>query len=403
VARAGQRTALALHGLAREDLARGDWVLAPGSLAPSTLLTARIDVLADAPKPLAHRARVRFHLGSGEALGRVLLLEGDELAPGDSALAQLLLESPVVPARGDRFVLRLYSPMRTLAGGTVLEPLAERRKRGGVAGLDVEEAGSFGERVFAALAAAGMAARGAEELSRALGADAALVAQELDALVARDEAVRLPDGRVLAGDGSHAAGERVRDELAVYGKAYPLRFGPTRGELKARVAQDLEGAVFDYALAVLLADGTCVVRGDRVAEAPGRELMGKHAAAVLSLLGTLGAAGLAPGEMASLTPTLALSPGETTELVGRLLADGELVRVDASFVVTRAAWERAVSFVRGHFARSSTLSVGDLKEGLGLSRKWAVPLLEALDREGVTRREGNERVAGARLGVEPRA
>src|SRR5258706_134043 len=138
--------------LTKSQLARGDWVLAPGSLAASTLLTARVDLLKDAPRPLAHRARVRFHLGSGEALGRVLLLEGEELAPGESALAQLLLETPVVPARGDRFVLRAYSPMRTLGGGTVLEPSAERRKRGGGGGLDVEETGSDFERVAQALA-----------------------------------------------------------------------------------------------------------------------------------------------------------------------------------------------------------------------------------------------------------
>ncbi len=402
-ARAGQRTALALHGLAREDLARGDWVLAPASLTPSTLLTARLDVLADAPRALANRARVRFHLGSGEALARVVLLEGDEIAPGESGLAQLLLESPVVPARGDRFVLRTYSPMRTIAGGTVVEPQAERRKRGGTAGLDVEEAGSEAERVAQALSLAGMAPRSADEVARALSLDAALVARELDALVARFEAVRLPDGRVLGADGVLAARERVRDELAVHAKAHPLRFGPTRGELKARLARDLEGAVFEHALAALLADGTCVVRGDRVAEAPGRALTGKYAAAAERLVAQLETAALAPAELASLTPGLALTPGETTELVGRLLADGDLVRLDTAFVVTRRAWARAVDFVRGHFARAPKLAVADIKDGLGLSRKWAVPLLEALDREGVTRREGNDRVPGPRLSGGPPA
>jgi selenocysteine-specific elongation factor len=95
-----------------------------------------------------------------------------------------------------------------------------------------------------------------------------------------------------------------------------------------------------------------------------------------------------------LTPALRLPPGGSAGAVGRLLAEGDLVRLDADFVWSRAAWEKAVAFVRAHFARAPELSVADVKEGLGLSRKWAVPLLEALDRERVTRREGNMRVPG---------
>ena len=159
---AGQRTALALHGLAKADLARGDWVLAPGSLAPSTLISARIDLLPDMPRALLSRTRVRVHLGAAEALARVVLLEGEALEPGDSALAQLRLETPLVAARGDRFVLRSYSPMRTLGGGSVLEPQAEKRKRGVVEGLEVEDAD---ERVLLALRKSGMT-RWPAELAR---------------------------------------------------------------------------------------------------------------------------------------------------------------------------------------------------------------------------------------------
>jgi len=95
-----------------------------------------------------------------------------------------------------------------------------------------------------------------------------------------------------------------------------------------------------------------------------------------------------------LTPTLGLPPGEVQELIGRLLAEGDLVRLDADFVWPRPSWEKAVAFVRAHFAHAPELSVADVKEGLGLSRKWAVPLLEALDRERVTKREGNVRIQG---------
>jgi selenocysteine-specific elongation factor len=392
---AGQRTAIALHGLAKDDVARGDWVLATGSLAATTLLTARIDVLADAPKPLATRQRVRFHLGSGEALARVVLLEGDELAPGESALAQLLLETPVVPARGDRFVLRAYSPMRTLGGGTVLEPAAVKRKRGDVRGLAVTERGDSTARVEQALVEAGTMPRREDDLAKALELPAAVVASEVARLVDESVARRLPDGRVLAAAGVGAAGARVREELAAYAKAYPLRFGPGRGELKSRLARALDGGVFDVVLAELVAGGALVARGDRVSEAPGRELTGKYAAAADGLVASLESAGMAAPEIATLLPPPGLNAAEATELVGRLLADGRAVRLDATFLWPASAWDRAVAWVRGHFAGAPELSVADLKAGLGLSRKWAVPLLEALDREGVTRREGNVRVRGS--------
>jgi selenocysteine-specific elongation factor len=396
---AGQRTAIALHGLAREDLARGDWVLAPGSLSSSTLVTARIDLLRDAPKPLAARSRVRFHLGSGEALARVHLLEGDELAPGGSALAQFLLESKVVPARGDRFVFRAYSPMRTLGGGTVLEPAAKKRKRGDVSGLAVTERGDATARVAQALVQAGVVPRREDELAKALELAPAVVGTEVARLVAEGEARRLPDGRALSVAGFAAAGARLREELVTYAKAYPLRFGPGRGELKSRLARALDGALFDVVLADLLAAGTLVQRGDRVSESPGRELSGKHAQAAERLLAALEAGGFAPPEVATLLPPLGLATAEATELVGRLLADGRAVRIDPAFVWSRASWDRAVAFVRARFdAGAAELAVGDVKDGLGISRKWAVPLLEALDREGVTRREGNARTRGPALG-----
>jgi selenocysteine-specific elongation factor len=396
---AGQRTAIALHGLAKDDVARGNWVLAPGSLGASTLVTARIDLLPDVPKELKQRARVRFHLGSAEALARVVLLEGDELLPGESAFAQFLLETPVVPARGDRFVFRAYSPMRTLGGGTVLEPAASKRKRGDVSGLAVTERGDATARVAQALAQAGLAPRRDDELAKALELAPAVVTGEVDRLVGDGEARRLPDGRALAIAGFAAAGARLREELVAYAKAYPLRFGPGRGELKSRLARALDGALFDVVLGDALAAGTLVQRGDRVSEAPGRELTGKHAEAAERLFAALEAGGFAPPEVATLLPPLGLSAAEATELVGRLLADGRAVRIDPAFVWSRPAWDRAVAFVRARFAAGAAeLAVGDVKDGLGISRKWAVPLLEALDREGVTRREGNARTKGPVLG-----
>src|SRR5262249_35038895 len=130
-ARAGQRTAVALHGVSKEQVTRGDWLVATGSLRASKVMDVRFELLADYPREWKAATRVRFHLGASEAIGRLVLLEGTTLRAGGSALAQLHLERPAVAARGDRFVVRSYSPSRTVGGGTVIEPAAEKRKRRG--------------------------------------------------------------------------------------------------------------------------------------------------------------------------------------------------------------------------------------------------------------------------------
>jgi selenocysteine-specific elongation factor len=153
-ARAGQRTAIALHGVERDQVERGHWLIAPGSLRESAVLDARFELLADYPREWPANARVRFHLGASEIIGRLVLLEGTSLKPGASALAQLRLEHPAVAARGDRFVIRTYSPSRTVGGGSVIEPVAAKRRRhaAGLEQLAVHESGSLAARLLQRLA-----------------------------------------------------------------------------------------------------------------------------------------------------------------------------------------------------------------------------------------------------------
>jgi selenocysteine-specific elongation factor len=174
---------------------------------------------------------VRFHLGAGEILGRVALLEGPELVPGASALAQISLESPTVPARGDRFVLRSYSPMVTIGGGVVLEPVAARRKRAQVAGLSVAERGSDAERLEAAIGTAAGRPMETAALARALEMPeeraAALAAQGLGA----GRLHRLPDGRWVSAAAWEQGRDRIREALAESARQHPVRWGLGKGEL----------------------------------------------------------------------------------------------------------------------------------------------------------------------------
>ena len=156
-ARAGQRTAVALHGVEREQVERGDWLLAVGSLRPSSILDVRFELLADLEKEWPANTRVRFHLGASEIIGRLVLLEGESVAPGASAWRRCASSGPTVAARGDRFVIRQYSPSHTIGGGNVIEPVAAKRRRHGGAldALEVRESGSLEARLLQLVEAEG--------------------------------------------------------------------------------------------------------------------------------------------------------------------------------------------------------------------------------------------------------
>ncbi len=261
---AGQRSAVALHGVERDDLARGDWLVAAGRFRAADLLDVRLTHLAGADRALATRARVRVHLGASEVLARAVLLEGDALAPGASGLAQLRLEEPLVAVPGDRLVLRSYSPAATVAGAVVIDPAPPRRARLLDADRDrlrVLESGTLPEKAAWLAGAEGFAGIRDEEIALRIGAEP----EEVAAAVSDAPGVtRLRDGRLLARAVWEAALKRVEGEVRRYAEAHRLRAGLPKGELKSLLAREMDGPVFDEALGRLVAEGAVTVQGDRI-------------------------------------------------------------------------------------------------------------------------------------------
>ena len=395
-ARAGQRTALALHGVAKEQVARGDWVVAPASLRASSVLDVRFELLPDYPREWKAATRVRFHLGASEIIGRLVLLEGSGLAPGGSALAQVRLEKPAVPARGDRFVIRSYSPSRTVGGGTVIEPLAQKRRRrgGGLESLAVHESGSLEARLLERLAAESTLVSTAV-LAKAVGDSEASVAAALGRLAGGGEIVAPVEGRWLSRPHWSAAQEAITREVAAYARKYPARYGVPKGELKSGLKATLDGALFDAAFDSMVAAGKVELRGERVRPAgepwePPAEMV----AALEKVEAELEAAGLAVPETAAWQGKLGAAGAEVLSL-GYFL--GRLVRVSQEFTYTARQLESLRAKLASHFEKKAALTVADFKELSGVSRKYAVPLLEHGDRVGWTVRAGDERKAGGRV------
>ena len=394
-ARAGQRTALAIHGVSREEVKRGDWVVASESLRPSRFLDVRVELLADHPKELKNNTRMRFHLGASEIIGRVVLLDAEVLKPGESALAQVRLEREAVAARGDRFVIRQYSPARTVGGGSVIEPVASRKRKstGGVESLAVHESGSLEARLLERLEQEVKPAP-AQVLAQAVGEPVAQVEETMAALVSEGSAVSPVDGRWLAPSKWNAGRDAVEGAVRQWMSDHPAQFGVMKGELKRDLKKDVEPKLFDAAFEHLVADNVLEQRGERVRVAGEPwEPPAEAIAALEKLEALLEADGLSVPENKEWQVKLGKDAAEVASL-GFFLE--RLVRVNNDLTYTAKQMDRVRKELTAAFEKTPEMTMADFKELFGVSRKFSVPLFEHCDRLGWSVRVGDVRKKGGR-------
>ena len=392
VAGPGQRTALALHGVAQEDVSRGDQLVSPGSLNASSMIDVRLRVSPRWVRSVKHRERVRFHLAASEDLARVVLLDREELKPGEDCLAQIRLETPIVPAAGDRFVLRSYSPAHAMAGGTIVDPHPAKHRRGRAEDLEAVARREGGGPVALLLEKVGAAGLAGVKL-RDLATAASLSAAEVDEHVKREaEAgnVRVTaGGRVVAGDAWRVAVRAIVTRAEQFHERHPLRWGPTREELRASVAAAASAPVFGELLDELVAEGTVALSGDKVRVGGGEVVFDGEAAREREEIEQIyRTTAFQPPEL----KTVLAERGRMAEEVIWALTDiGALQKVTDDLFFHREAMEGAVRALQEIQARDGEITVGAFRDTLGISRKYAVPLLEHFDALRVTRRDGDIR------------
>lgn len=393
---AGQRTAVNLAGVERAELTRGMALAAPDRFETTRRLDARIHLLSSARK-LKNRARVHFHQGTAETIAEVLLLNCAELLPGQHALAQLKLQERLLLLPGDRFILRQFSPVITIAGGTVLDAIAPRhtKKEVGVqAFLEILESGERAEvlRAYVARAPQGVAIRGLIARTGWLDAE---VRREANALAQEGQvrAVCEQPLTLISEERFAKLQSSVLGELERFHKANPLSAGISREELRTRAAPKTQEEVFAAILETLAKGNKLVTAGDTVKRA-GREiaLLPEEARAKDQIEAAFSAAGLKAPALEEVLSALPVERSRALKLLQMLLREQALVKVTEGLVFHRSALEALKRQLAEHKkAKGERLPIGAFKDLAGISRKYAIPLLEYLDRQRVTRRVGDER------------
>jgi selenocysteine-specific elongation factor len=387
-ARPGSRTAVNLSGLTHSQVRRGHVLAIPGTLATSRRLDARLVVLPDAGQPLRHRQQLMMYHETAEVMVELILLEGEEVQPGEAALAQLFAAGPVVAMDGDRFILRVPSPPATVAGGTIIDRAPRRHRRRDPAVLEDLALREQADPATATILELGKHPWGLpeSELADRLGLEVTRLAEVMRTL-AEHGAVRRLASSWLTRDRWEAIVRRVQTSLLAYHLAHPLRRGMPREELRSRAAIPAE--IYGGALAALIEGGIVTERGGEVASVGHRPgLNPEQEAAVRGFVQELEGHPLDPPSLAELMRAHAMTPA----LLEYLVAEGRVVRVNDDTVFARSAYDDAVSRLRAHLTQHRTLTVAAARDLLGSSRRYVLPLLEWLDAQKVTRRVGDDRI-----------
>ena len=396
-ATASMRTAINLQGLERAAIKRGDVLGGVDTLKPSYMVDVVLDYVGFDKKPFKNRTKVRFYTGSSEILGYAILLDRDELAPGESVVAQFRLEIPLAVVKDDRFVIRSYSPIRTIGGGRIINPVPRKHKRfreSVVVDLKHLAESSPREIIGYHVKESNLQGVAFSDLIVMTNIPKKELEQEVQGLLSKKVIVQVDRENRIFVHGSVFEGLRqeIVRILEAHHKEQPLKSGMVKEELKSKLPRGLGSRLFNLLVQELTKANTVVqekemmrLSGHKIAlQADQRDMRHKIEQAYLK-------AGLQPPFFKELVASTGQNSGHMEDVLGHMLDDGILIKVKEGLyfhkIVIKALKDRLVSFLQAN----GEITTPQLKEITGVSRKYMIPLIEYFDDTKVTIRVGDVR------------
>jgi len=397
-ATAGLRTGINLQGLEKAVIDRGNVLALAQSLKPTAVLDVIFQLLSSSPKPLRHRARLRLHLGTMEALGRAILLDREEVKPGEEAFLQVRLEQPIIALPGDRFVIRSYSPLLTIGGGEVLDAFPLRHKRFSAQVKEEMETfvnGSPEEKVRLRLLKAGPAGLSWPDLVMRSNLLPTKLKSHVETL--------LSDGRIL-----RYSGDRVRyihpqvmadlmrssqDYLKEFHRKNPLLPGAMKEELKTKLPPQMDVRLFNHLLSTLIEEKRIVVEKDTLRLSSHTISLKEEEKDLRKKMVLLYARGkLQPPLVKEVGSELGVSESDLKPVLQLLTKEGTLVKVKEDLYFHQQAMQELEGKLIQFLQQNKEMSPTQFKEISQVSRKFAIPLMEHFDAKKLTMRIGDKRV-----------
>ena len=391
---AGQRTAINLSGVRKEDIRRGDVIAAKGAVSVTGMLDVKLKIFDSSERMVLNNSRVHLYCGSKEVLTKVILMDRDALSAGEEAYVQFRLEEPIAVRRGDRFIIRFYSPIITIGGGEILDAVPEKHKRNRenvLEGFRMLESGNISD-IFV-LKTGGHKFYSKELLLQELGMLPETGNREIERCIEEDKLVELEDGTILAASKFQMMTDRLIQLLQEYHESNPLAEGMPKQELQSRlrdtwhIQEDkiILGAVNRLMNLGMLTDcgKTVSMQGFEAVLTPEQEKLKERIAGIYKDAGI---------EIPKNDEIYALDSDKRVinAIFDRLYKEGVLVKVDPSYNISQEGWHRVVTAARTAGAEGSFV-LADFRDTLNTSRKYASVYLAALDRAGITVFDGERR------------
>lgn len=394
---AGMRTAINFQGLERETINRGDVVSSTDALVPSYMVDVAFEFLSSNGKALKNRTQIRFHTGTSEVLGNLILLDRDEIAPGDKTVAQIRLESSIAVIRGDRFVVRSYSPIRTIGGGQVLNPIPAKHKRFRkevIQGIEALTDADPEALVRYHATAAGIKGVSFSQLRLMTSLPDKTLEATLQALLSKKELIQVDkENRILV---HRETVEALKHEggkfLKSFHKAYPLKSGMSKEELKSKFSSEMSVKLFNLVLTQMIEDETIQTEADSVRLAAHRvSLAADQAELKEKMLSVYRQGGLTPPTIKDLAGIIGQPPDGTKDMLKLLVDEGQLVKVKEDLYYSAESIEDLKIKITEFLKAEGELTPPQFKQLTGASRKYTIPLLEYFDGINLTIRIGDSR------------
>jgi len=396
-ATASMRTAINFQGIERDAIDRGDIVGGVNTLKSSYMVDTLLAYLPTNEKPLKNRTKVRFHAGTSEILGHAILLDGEALPPGETAVAQFRLDTPVAIVKDDRFVIRSYSPDRTIGGGQVLDPIPRKHKRfkkSLVIGLKGLADGPPREIITYHIKESGTLGAHPWELRLRTNLSEKDLEQHLQHLLSQKTIVQVDreHPRFIHGSVLDRLREKAIKILEGYHKDHPLKVGMPKQELMFQLSPSLDSKLFSLLVQDVAKSNTVIQekevirlsRHEVALEADQKNVRHKIEQAYLH-------SGLEPPYFRDLMVSLDQNSARTKDILAHMLEEGTLIKVKEDFYFHKRIIDDLKKGLVSYLKANGEMTTTQFKEMTGVSRKYTIPLIEFFDTTKVTIRIGDIR------------
>lgn len=381
---AGQRVALNLQGIEKESVLRGYALVSAGRLFPTRLLDAKVELLVSAPS-LKNRKTVHLHIGTSEVIARVILYGQDQLDAGQNCYCQFRLSEPVVAQSGDRFIIRRFSPVDTIGGGEILDPMPPRRRRiEGQADLAMLETGSLMDKLAVKIRRSGLNGIGRPALEGWIKSEIPAVAEAIGAL--KSKKIVMQFGEVLMhSETSSMFRDGITARLKEFHEKNPLKPGIQKEVLRGALRMDDPKVFADMlgSIPEIVVDKDILRLKDFNVAVSSAERA--------SIIDLLVRDAYQPRTPAELSQAVGKTEKQIMDVLRLMHKEGAIVRISETMYLSRRYYDSMIEAVRGHFSMKQEMTVAEFRDMLGTSRKYALPYIEYLDSSKITLRVGDVR------------